>query len=445
MCTIKLLCANYLLVYCVIFKKTKMNGIQTITSDILCIVPKYDGDEKLLNLFITKCEYVLSGSRIPGNLPQELYLFHALSSKLTGRAASLLSDNPNITTWEQLKDVLTQHFGDPRSEECIAIELESLKLKQGESYIQFCQTIQNVKSALFAKVNRLSDEGVKAAKMIIYNNTALNVFLYNLPEDLIRIVRLKGCSDLENALSIVTEEVNFQTQYNAKNKLVKQQPSSQNTLKPFLAPQGFRPAFNMMPQNNTFKFGIPPNNSYRFGVPQNQGFRQPNRFVSPQGQFGPPQNQPQRNFGQAPFQQPRAPFQHGGFRFGIPHQQGYRLGSQNQSQMNPNQFKFGIPNQQVQANRFQNSDVSMRTAPIRQNMTTNDLYYIEDPNCYLEYPLETYYDNDDNNTYEMYSENVAPPLPNDFYYEENPNDTELASQDQNNENFQKTASNRTVK
>ncbi|KOB70203.1 Cytadhesion [Operophtera brumata] len=218
--------------------------IKAVPKETLSIIPKYDGEENLLNLFISKCEYVVNGSKAPGNAAQDLYLFHVVSSKLTGRAATLLSDHPNIKSYEQLKDLLTQHFGDPRSEECIAIELETLKLKQGETYIQFCHRIQNVRSSLFAKVNRLTDEGIKAAKMIVYNNTALNVFLYNLPEDMIRIVRLKGCSNLENALSIVTEEVNFKFQYDAKNKILKQTPSqppisqnSQNALRPLPAAQ----------------------------------------------------------------------------------------------------------------------------------------------------------------------------------------------------------------
>lgn len=428
-----------------------MEGIQTVAKEVLCIIPKFDGDEKLLNLFISKCEYVLSGSRVPGNATQELYLFHTISSKLVGRAAALLSDNPNITSWECLKQILTQHFGDPRSEECIAIELETMKLKQGESYIQFCQRIQNIRSALFAKVNRLTDEGIKAAKMIIYNNTALNIFLYNLPEDLIRIVRLKGCSNLENALSIVTEEVNFQFQYNAKNKLVKQnvaqQPNVQNALRPLPMGQGFRPMFSAPPQNNNFRFGIPQNNNFKFGIPQNQGFRpnfmQPNRFTPSQGQFGSPQNHTQRNFGHIPFQQQRAPFQHGGFRFGIPQQQGYKFGMQNQPYANHNQYKFGIPNQQ-QAPRQQVTDVSMRTAPVRQNMITNDLYYIEEPNYSQEYTPDINYDNDYNIS-EIGNEYVVPPSAEDCHYLESYDGTEPLNQEHDAENFQETASKDTAR
>lgn len=352
-----------------------------ISKDILCLIPKYDGEENQLNFFLSKCDYVISGSRIPGNLAQNLYLFHAVSSKLCGRAATLLSDYPNISTYESLKEILTQHFGDPRSEECIAIELETLKLKQGETYIQFGHRIQNIRSSLFAKVNRITDEGIKVAKMIVYNNTALNVFLYNLPEDMIRIVRLKGCPSLETALSIVTEEVNFKFQYDMKNKLFKQNTLTNQTnapisMKPLAtAAQGFKPVFNSAPNN------------LKFGIPQNQGGFRPNfvqqpKFVPPtQGtpQYGTPQNQYFSKFGQAPEQS--APFQQGGFKFGIPQQHGNKLDTPNQPQAG-NQLKFSISDQKVQAPRYQDSDVSMRTAPIRQNnMTVNELFF-ENPSPY---------------------------------------------------------------
>lgn len=435
---------------------------KAIPKETLAIIPKYDGEENLLNLFISKCEYILSGSVIVGNSAQNLYLFHAISSRLTGRAATLLSDHPNITSYEQLKELLTQHFGDPRSEECIAIELETLKLKQGETYIQFCHRIQNVRSSLFAKVNRLTDEGIKAAKMIVYNNTSLNVFLYNLPEDMIRIVRLKGCSTLENALSIVTEEVNFKFQYDAKNKLLKQTtlqlPTSQSTSKPIPTtvpqPQGFKPAFNSL-QNNNFRSAFPQTN-FKFGIPQNQGAFKPNfiqqmRFAPPtQGyRFGTAQNLPQRNFGQAPAQ--RAPFQYGGYKFGIPQQQGFKFGIQNQPQQSANHSKFGVP-RQVHDLRLQEPDATMRTAPVRQNMIANDLYYMEDPSPCQEFNPD--YDNYDYgcNTIDTYGNNVE----NECHYMENIDGTYSAypenTQPENicpeiiqPENFQETASKDAVK
>ncbi|XP_045504925.1 uncharacterized protein LOC123701475 [Colias croceus] len=389
-----------------------MEEIKLIPREILCIIPKFDGDEKLLNLFINKSEYIIRSFQDANNNAQNLYVYHAITSRLIGKAASLLSDYQNITSWTELKEILTQHFGDPRSEECIALELEGLKIKQGESYIQFCHRIQNVKSSLFSKVNRLTDEGVKAAKMIIYNNTALNVFLYNLPEDMIRIVRLRGCTNLENALSVVTEEVNFIQQYNAK--ISKPKPITQNTFQ-----NPLKPNFSTMPLNQNFKYGSPQ---------QPIGYR-PNFAQQPRPNLMQP---PRPNFIQQLRQTPQA--------------QGYKFGTQsnNNHQLRPFQnsgYKFGIPNQQTAQPRFKfgiqhaqapnpglNSDVSMRTAPMRQNVTHN-LYYCDEPN----------YENYDNSTLD-YNEEAA----NELYEYTDPEVTESNFND-NNENFPLPASDETVK
>nr|XP_034828819.1 uncharacterized protein LOC117986103 [Maniola hyperantus] len=205
-----------------------MEKITIVPREIAELIPKFDGEPTLLNLFLRKSEYVVLNYRNSNTAAQDLYLFHVVTSRLTDKAASLVSEREDITSWQELSEILIQHFGDPRSEECVAIELESLKIKTGESYIDFCKRIQNMRSILISKVNRINDASLKDSKTIIYNNLSLNVFLYNLPEDLIRIVRLKNPQTLETALAYVTEEVNFQFQYDAKNKNKQNFKSHQN-------------------------------------------------------------------------------------------------------------------------------------------------------------------------------------------------------------------------
>ncbi|KAG6439289.1 hypothetical protein O3G_MSEX000646 [Manduca sexta] len=303
-----------------------MSQIQLIPKDFLSIIPKYDGDDKLLNLFIKKCEYVLDNFKGNNNPVQQTYAFHSITSRLIGKAAILYSER-NIDNWDSLKELLIQHFGDPRSEACIALELESIKIKPQESYIELCHRIQNVRSSLFAKVNLLEDEGLKAAKMIIYNNTAFETFLYNLSDDLINFIRLNKCKVLEEALEIVTEEVNFQNRLKSK-KGIKQPSTSTNNAQQSKMPQ------------QTFKFGTPQNNykgsnnpQFKFGIP-NQGMKGPNAIMAQKPHLKPvSQNLPQtvNNYKQSGF-----------------------------FKRNPNQqFKFGIPHAQ------QTNDVSMRT--VRNN------------------------------------------------------------------------------
>lgn len=393
-----------------------MSTITQIPKELSSIIPKFDGDESILNLFIRKCEYVIRLCREAGNLDQDLYIFQVITSKLVGRAATLISERPDIESWNDLKTTFEQHFGDPRSEECIAIELETLKINNGESYLDFCVRIQHIKSTLLAKVNRIADVSLRKSKITIYNHMAMNVFLYNLPEDLLRIVRLKGCDSLENALSIVLEEVNFLHQYQTRNKMLrlpnntqhKPQTTSQNSftdktlIRPFLT-------HNTQPLQHNFKFGIP----------QNIPYPKPNL------------NQP--NFYQTS-QQPR-------FKFGIPHskqiklpiQQTHQFGNRPQFHQNSGyKPQFGTPqfgykpnfNQAQQPTgyrppphlqrpqfqpRIQSTDVSMRTAPPLkpQGFRMNEIYNINDNDDDTHDDIEYYHDadytetNDENSYYEQ--------------------------------------------
>lgn len=430
--------------------------LRLVPRELLSLIPKFEGEETLLNLFIKKAQYIHAGFATE-TAAQALYVYHSITSRLTGRAAALVSEREDINSWDDLKELLIQHFGDPRSEECIAIELEQLKIKSSESYIDFCHRIQQMRSTLFAKVNLISDAGVKAAKMIVYNNMALNVFLYNLSEDLIRIVRLKQCSNLETALSIVMEEVNFLNQYNAKKRQI-------------APPQHFKPQMPiMLPNSSTsFKFGNPqtpqqnkfqlPSQNFKFGIPHQQQvtnkFGSSNmqpannwRFNNNQGtqnyRFGMPNQQQNFRFG--------IPQQN--FRFGIPQQgQGFRPQMNNfvrpqgfQPQLQ-NNFKFGIPNQNIQNQKPAiNTDVSMRTArPLRQNMLdapyeadSNNVFY----NNEVETCPEYYPEHETEQCNENYMYNLDTPQFEAAAYTET---SEMPHQEvdaYNNENFQAQASN----
>ncbi|KAG7297468.1 hypothetical protein JYU34_019469 [Plutella xylostella] len=167
-----------------------MESITLIPGEVLKIIPIFNGDKRILNLFLAKSEYIIE--RFRGNEAQDTYIMHAITSRLAGDAAALVSERQDIMHWDNFKELLVQHFGDPRNEECIAIELETLKINPNESYLDFCNRIQSVRSILISKVNRIEDANIKNSKIAIYTNTSLNVFLYNLPENMVRIVRLKA-------------------------------------------------------------------------------------------------------------------------------------------------------------------------------------------------------------------------------------------------------------
>ncbi|XP_045541705.1 uncharacterized protein LOC123723243 [Papilio machaon] len=357
-----------------------MNKIMQIPKELSGIIPKFDGDESLLNLFIRKCEYVIKLSRETGNLEQDIYIFQVITSKLAGKAATLISERPDIETWNELKAAFEQHFGDPRSEECIAIELETLKIKNGESYLDFCNRIQHIKSTLFAKVNRISDANLRNSKITIYDHMSMNVFLYNLPEDLLRIVRLKGCTSLENALSIVLEEVNFLYQYQTRNKMFRSHNNTQQkpqiTQNPFIDKNVMKPFFSKDTQQNNFKFGIP---------------QQGNLQTKPIYQAQYRQSQPNFKFGITPGTYNTKPI----------YQTQPKFTPSKQFKVPQQQFGYRPPSHLIRPQfqpKLQSTDVSMRTAPPvkPQALHMNQLYNNEEND--IQYDENEYYV-DENNEY----------------------------------------------
>lgn len=192
-----------------------MENVTRVPQEMVNIIPIFSGDARMLPLYIKKCEYVLT--TFQGTIAQNNYLFHVLTSRLSGEAASLVGERDSIDTWDELKKLLNQHFGDPRTEDCLAMELESCRINRGESYLDFCHRIQRMRSVLFAKISEtIIDDSLRKAKQIIYSNRAMNVFLFNLPPFLVRLVRLRDVTTLEDALKIVLEEQNFQAVYDSK-------------------------------------------------------------------------------------------------------------------------------------------------------------------------------------------------------------------------------------
>lgn len=367
-----------------------MTEIKLIPNELYKILPCFDGNKRHLNLFLRKCEYIID--KFKSSELQNEYLMHVVTSRLTGDAAALISERLDIRTWAEFKELLELHFGDPRSEECLAIELETIKIKHSESHTDFCARIQTVKSVLLSKVNQISDQNLRISKTAIYNNTALQVFLYNLPENMVRVVRLKQPRTLEEALSIVLEEVNFYDQYQMRGKML----SSSHNSKPqpsgtISTPQSFR--FNLPPQptgfwlprtqqNQSMKPNLGATPKFNFGVPPNRPFNMPHN--QSQGQFGMnKQNYVPPQFGYRP-------------NFGYRHP-----GYQQMPPMVPQQFgnnnRFMIP-QQITQNKPQpnNTDITMRTAPHRapqQGFPLNELELYPFDDGYFTYPLEyEYYD-----------------------------------------------------
>lgn len=76
-----------------------MDVISVIPADFAKIIPLFDGNYRQINLFLRKCEYVLS--LYQGGPEQMEYNMHVLTSRLTGDAAALVSEREDFNLREE--------------------------------------------------------------------------------------------------------------------------------------------------------------------------------------------------------------------------------------------------------------------------------------------------------------------------------------------------------
>lgn len=273
-------------------------------------IPLFDGNPRLLNRFIIAIENLLKAfyNRTDPNDTINVCLFDTILSKLTGRAADLITSRIELNSWNLIKEVLINSFSDQRSIDCLIQDLINLKPFKNESPLEFGMRIQDSRSLLFSKLNATSDSNeTKLIKIKHYDEFALKTFINGLSYNLQLVVRLKSPSSIEQAMSFVREEENFIQFKNVQN-------FGQNTgnfnrqFKPNVRSAG-RPSFShnfsqtpissfntQWPQNNhpprPFSNFAPHNNSSRPIFPN---FNQPNSSRTSYSNFN------HANFSRHPF------------------------------------------------------------------------------------------------------------------------------------------------
>jgi hypothetical protein len=114
-------------------------------------------------------------------------------------------------------------------------------------------------------------------KMNIYNHTALEVFLYNIPERILRAIQIKEPATLEQALRFALEQAHFDEHY-YKNRKVQSNPFKKPIKQRNVNQPGTRDHYvpNTSFQNSNARNNFPNSNrgyyhNYRpFQGPQNQ-------------------------------------------------------------------------------------------------------------------------------------------------------------------------------
>lgn len=164
------------------------------------MVPEYSGGSKNLAYFLNQAENYLNLLKTEENTIFNRLLLETVKSKLTGEARNVLI-NSRCTRWADIKEMLTQKFGDPRSEELLLHDLTTCYQNFNENYEQYHERIKNRLQILLEHVSvREINRDIRICKENNYNNQALSTFKAGVLEPYCRHLMSLNITSLEQAL-----------------------------------------------------------------------------------------------------------------------------------------------------------------------------------------------------------------------------------------------------
>lgn len=180
-------------------------------NEIFSIIPEYDGNQINLNTFLNSCRTAYDMSI--GN--QTVLLTVHIKNKLKGRAAELVNSR-NPTSWEEIKTLLENHFGDSRDLTSLIQDLQRMRQLPNESPLTFIARLQTHEAIMHASVHKQRlTLAQKQAQLQLTEGMVLNTLLTGLEPKIGQIVRASDPVDMLTAISRVRRELQlnyFETQ-----------------------------------------------------------------------------------------------------------------------------------------------------------------------------------------------------------------------------------------
>lgn len=213
------------------------------TPDPIKILSPFSGNKKETQAWLEDVEDTLNLFEKHKNTPTYSQIIRAIKSKIIGNAKEILIAAGNPNTWEDIKDVLLNAYGDRRD---LASHFQSLfYISQGNKTItEYYNTIKSIDTAIKSTASVMEDykSSTKAINKLIGLMT-LTRFIDGLGEKLSMHVRSYRPESLEEAYNITMQYSNA-----AYRQKMEQKP---NTPQHFSKrPSGYPNQYNKPQSNN---------------------------------------------------------------------------------------------------------------------------------------------------------------------------------------------------
>lgn len=224
---------------------TNPAAAEVFKSEYLNCIPEFDGNPNELGRYLSVCESILTSfyDHARPDSFHNIYLLNSIISRLKGNAR-LVINIQDVTSWNELKIILTRNFADQRDETCLNRDLVLMKQLPNEKVQQFYDRVLNILNLLCSYVNcHETTDPAKQLKRELYQNLALKTFLSGLREPLGTTIRCMKPTSLAQAMQFVTQE---------DNALYFQTFSGKNSVKPPEIARNFSNENNVIGKHNWF-------------------------------------------------------------------------------------------------------------------------------------------------------------------------------------------------
>lgn len=254
-------------------------------------VPEFNGKFGTLQNFINLIERI-TPLIIQYDEFSKGILSDIIKSKLTGKAREVIEINNHVQSWEDIKVVLNNNFGDRLSVEQLFDELRSQTFKTNA--VDFYNDIKNILRRLNMKTEQdLQNDNINLKRYLDANiNSALNVFKNKVPEPLKSILSCRNPTSLENAMKILHESGyaffnnskhnnmpnhrnnnnNNNNNYSNKNNRIQLHKNSQNSNRNNNNANSYRNSSNDSNSNNRYPYNKINHNSSLLNSNKNSNF-----------------------------------------------------------------------------------------------------------------------------------------------------------------------------
>lgn len=201
-------------------------------------IPDFTGEPEILSQFLDRCQELIDHFFDANNVDSytNKSILNNIRAKIKGKAAVGIFNSP-LNTWDEIKTALIANFDDKRDEEHLILELGKLQQGTNENPFDFHARVYRMFTLLVAKMNNSADQYTPTTLKLM-ERVALRGFLMGLNEDIGRLLIIKGPTDLNDAIRILTNEYQFpnlRKKYLEKPKFPKPtQPNHQTSNKNFV-------------------------------------------------------------------------------------------------------------------------------------------------------------------------------------------------------------------